>query len=71
MKTSVDWLHQNHEALWDQANQTHHYLLDPMNRDRMGFSPMTPQGLWLDTGFEPKFQAFTAAFDDWKTNGIY
>jgi hypothetical protein len=66
MKTTHDWLQKNHEALYDQGTQSRTYINNPMNRERMGFSPMTPQGQWLDMSFEPKFQAFAAAFDDWK-----
>jgi hypothetical protein len=66
MTTTADWQPQNHEALCDQGLQTGNYLSDPMNRDRMGFEPMTPQGHWLDTDFQPKFNAFAAAFNDWK-----
>jgi hypothetical protein len=60
-----DWLPQNHEALHDKAQQTNNYLIDPMNRDRLGFGPMTPYGQWFDMDFTPKFSAFSTAFADW------
>jgi hypothetical protein len=66
MRTIVDWLPKNHDALYDQANQTRNFLLNPPNRDRMGFAPTTPQGEWLDTEFEPKYQTYDRAFSDWK-----
>ena len=66
MRTTIDWLPKNHEALYDQANQTHNYLWDPANRDRMGFEPITPQGHWLDMTFQPALSAFQTAFNDWK-----
>ena len=66
MKTTHDWVPQNHEALYDQANQTRNYLLVPVNRERMGFEPTTPQGQWVDTSFEPDFQAFSTAFGNWR-----
>ena len=65
MAHNIDWLPQNHEALHNKAQQTNNYLTDPMNRDRLGFSPMTPYGQWLDTNFSPKFSAFSAAFNNW------
>jgi hypothetical protein len=65
MTAHQDWLPKNHEALNNQANLTFNYLLDPLNRDRMGFAYGMPQGQWLDTDAVPKWQAFNAAFNDW------
>jgi hypothetical protein len=62
----VDWLPKNHEALYDQGQQTWEYLMSSPNRERMGFEATTPQGLWLDNEYAPKFQAFTSAFVAWK-----
>jgi hypothetical protein len=66
MRNALDWLPKNHEALYDQANQTRNFLLNPPNRDRMGFASTTLQGEWLDTVFEPTFQTYDRAFSDWK-----
>jgi hypothetical protein len=65
MTTTHDWLSANHQGLYNQGKQTFNYLSDPMNRDRMGFGPGTPQGQWLDTVFQPTLNAFTAAFNNW------
>ena len=47
MRTTIDWLPANHEALHDKVQQTCNYFLDPMNRDRMGFGSNTPYGQWF------------------------
>ena len=56
----------NHEALYDQANQTVRYLTATANRDRMGFAAGSAPGQWFDTEFVPKHEAFKAAFADWQ-----
>jgi hypothetical protein len=66
MPNNNDWLPFNHEALHDKAQQTNNYLTEPMNRDRLGFGPMTPYGQWLDNDFSPKYSAFSTAFADWQ-----
>jgi hypothetical protein len=66
MAKRTDWLPQGHEVLQSKAQLTFHYLSDPMNRDRMGFDPMSPYGHWLDMEFTPKYSAFSAAVDNWK-----
>ncbi|MDR3184369.1 MAG: hypothetical protein LBT49_03085 [Prevotellaceae bacterium] len=65
-RATVDWLPSNHEALFDQGSQTWDYLIDPANRDRMGFAITTPQGAWIDGVFHPKYFAFITAFNDWR-----
>jgi hypothetical protein len=65
MKTTHDWVPFNHKALFNQANLTFNYLMQPPNRDRMGFDPMTPQGQWLDNKAMPVWQAFNTAFNNW------
>jgi hypothetical protein len=64
MTEHQDWLPRNHEALFDQANQTFNYLLLPANRDRMGFASTTPQGQWLNAQL-PNRVAYTAAYNNW------
>jgi hypothetical protein len=66
MSAKRDWLPQNHEALYDQANQTVNYLSVTANRDRMGFAVDTAIGKWFDTEFISKHNAFKAAFADWQ-----
>jgi hypothetical protein len=69
MKTTheqKDWLPQNHEALYDQSQQTWNYLKQVPNRERMGFYSSTPQGLWLDREYVPRFDAFSSAFVNWR-----
>jgi hypothetical protein len=66
MGTKKDWIPQNHEALRDKGAQTHDYLTDSANRERMGFAPVNPQGQWLDSEFTPAFQDFDAAYKIWK-----
>jgi hypothetical protein len=39
--------------------------MQPHNRDRMGFDPASPQGQWLDTEFQPKYNFFVATFNAW------
>ena len=68
MKTVLDWLPQNHEALYDQGMQTWTYLNTGGNRERMGLAPGTLQGTWLTEKFWSKFNAFTMAFDSWKNS---
>jgi hypothetical protein len=65
MITRRDWLPQNHEALFDKANLTFNYILEPANRARMGFAAGSPQGIWLDTEAVPAWRAFSAAFTNW------
>jgi hypothetical protein len=65
METQAYWLSRNHEALFNQSNRTFNYLMQPPNRDRMGFGPGTPYGQWLDSEVTPKWMDFTAAFNDW------
>jgi hypothetical protein len=66
MSSTHDWLERNHEDLYDQATQTKTYILLPENRDRMGFSPGTAQGIWLDGEFVPHYTTFETAFTNWK-----
>jgi hypothetical protein len=66
MNTTHDWLPKNHEALYDKGQQTWEYLTLSPNRERMGFDTTSPQGVWLDSDYVPKFQAFVSAFDAWK-----
>jgi hypothetical protein len=56
----------NHEALYDQANQTVEYITVVDNRNRMGFSDDTPLGIWLDGVFLPKHTDFNTAFNIWR-----
>ncbi|MDR0667943.1 MAG: hypothetical protein LBF90_04925 [Prevotellaceae bacterium] len=65
MSHTIDWLPQNHQALFDKATHTLKYLLHPDNRDRMGFGADTPQGNWLTETFIPAFEAFRTMFNDW------
>lgn len=66
MKTSNhDWLPSNHEALYNQANQTMDYLTAAANLVRMGFGAGTPQGEWLTDAFDVKFTAFIQAYTAW------
>jgi hypothetical protein len=66
MATHQDWLPQNHEALYDKAQQTMTYLTTGTNRVRMGFAPNSPQGEWLDNVFAVKYNGFLSAFEAWK-----
>jgi hypothetical protein len=66
MKTVVDWLSKNHQSLHRKATQIRNYLMNPANRERMGFAPITPQGRWFDMKFVPKLQAFDTALNAWK-----
>jgi hypothetical protein len=66
MSTAKDWLEQNHEALYHQANKTTNYLNLPGNLDRMGFSGANLQ--WYNTEFTPKHTAFNTAFEDWENS---
>lgn len=65
MSHTIDWLPQNHQALFDMARQTLNYLLLPDNRDRMGFGAGTPQGIWLTETFIPAYETFRTMFNDW------
>jgi hypothetical protein len=65
--TRQDWLARNHEDLYDQAQQTWEYLSIPNIRVRMGFAMSTPQGQWLDNTFEPVYNDFHLAFEEWKS----
>jgi hypothetical protein len=62
----ADWLPQNHEELYDQANHTTAYLGVTANRTRMGFAATTPQGVWLDTDYTPKYTVFKTAYEEWE-----
>jgi hypothetical protein len=66
MSTEKDWLPRNHEALYNQANQTWGYFTGGANRDRMGFAPQTPLGQWFDTECDPKYNDFISAFTNWQ-----
>jgi hypothetical protein len=66
MRTVVDWLPRNHEALFHQGTQTITYLNAAANRDRMGFNPGTMQGKWIATEFQVRLAAFSAALTDWE-----
>jgi hypothetical protein len=66
MSADKDWLSQNHEDLYDQANQTMDYFAVASNRSRMGFAASTPQGEWFDKEFSPKYAVFKTTFIDWK-----
>ncbi|MDR2362341.1 MAG: hypothetical protein LBD91_06385 [Prevotellaceae bacterium] len=61
----ADWIKRNHEALYDQANQTVDYITVVANRTRMGFGADTPLGEWLDDVFLPKHNAFNTALETW------
>jgi hypothetical protein len=66
METRTDWLPQGHEALQSEATQTYEFLSIPANRERLGFSPLTPYGRWFDLEFTTRYQTFSDAVDDWK-----
>ncbi|MDR1268727.1 MAG: hypothetical protein LBK82_04315 [Planctomycetaceae bacterium] len=66
MTIKHDWLKRNHEELYDQAMLTWTYMLDYMNRDRMGFTSTTAQGQWYDTVFATSFNNFQIKFEDWR-----
>ena len=65
MTVERDWLKRNHEALFNQANQTRNFLDIKANRDRIGLAEGTVIGAWYDTFFVPKHETFKAVFADW------
>jgi hypothetical protein len=66
MSRKEDWLPGNHEALYDKAKQTVSYLNTGGNRERFGLGGGTPPGVWYDTTFTPKYNAYTGAFETWQ-----
>ncbi|MDR2691729.1 MAG: hypothetical protein LBB73_05450 [Dysgonamonadaceae bacterium] len=42
------------------------YLMDTANRNRMGLSPDTPQGKWIDTEFYQKYAIFIETYREWE-----
>ncbi|MDR3350180.1 MAG: hypothetical protein LBN98_00845 [Prevotellaceae bacterium] len=65
MATHHYWIPYNHDALHKQANRTGNYLSGPANRERMGLSPATPQGQWIDAAFFPALYRFNEAYRNW------
>jgi hypothetical protein len=66
MAKRSDWLPTGHLALQGMAQLTFVYLSIPANRERLGFSPLTPYGRWFDLEFTTRYQTFSDAVDDWK-----
>ncbi|MDR0703690.1 MAG: hypothetical protein LBF88_01750 [Planctomycetaceae bacterium] len=66
MATHYDWQSQNHEQLFDQAMMTVKYLSVEANQIRMGFGPYSAQVKWLNAEFFVKYEAFKAAFENWR-----
>jgi hypothetical protein len=63
MAAKHDWLHRNHEALFNQGTQTTSYLAIEANKERMGIIGVN--ATWYDGTFIPKWEAFGGAYNKW------
>jgi hypothetical protein len=65
MASKDDWLPQNHEALYDQVNQTVNYLSILMHLASMGLDS-TGMINWIHGTFQSAVDEFNTAFIAWK-----
>jgi hypothetical protein len=63
MGSDSDWLHRNHERLYNQSNDTVNYLT-PEVLNRIGITGTSYN--WYITEFIPKHAVFITAFVDWR-----
>jgi hypothetical protein len=63
MDSHSNWLPRNHEALYNQANETVNYLTTEV-KTRIGITGVALE--WYTTEFTPKHTAFNAAYINWR-----
>ncbi|MDR3269615.1 MAG: hypothetical protein LBT83_11200 [Tannerella sp.] len=63
MSAKSDWLKHNHQALYNQANQTSSYMNNEENKVRMGLNGNINN--WITGEFNSKHLAFSNAFVGW------